>query len=153
MQTLNKCIEMQVPDAAGVLRPVSQERFRFGNNAAENEARQRSLRDFMFVKSEHNVIKISFSDIQYIEGYKDYVKIYTGGPKPILTILTFRSLEEILPDSLFLRIHKSFIISIDKIKSFRRGKVLVQDRHIPIGASYNESFNRKVVEGRLITDF
>lgn len=144
---------MQVPDAAGVLRPVSQERFRFGNNAAENEARQRSLRDFMFVKSEHNVIKISFSDIQYIEGYKDYVKIYTGGPKPILTILTFRSLEEILPDSLFLRIHKSFIISIDKIKSFRRGKVLVQDRHIPIGASYNESFNRKVVEGRLITDF
>ncbi len=77
----------------------------------------------MFVKSEHNVIKISFSDIYYIEGYKDYVKIYTGGPRPIMTILTFRSLEEILPRNQFVRIHKSFIISVEKIKSFRRGKV------------------------------
>jgi len=108
------------------------------------------LKDFIFVKSEHNVIKISFDDIYYIEGYKDYVKIFTGGPKPVMTILTFKTLEEILPKGLFVRIHKSFIISIEKIKSFRRGKVFVMDKHIPIGASYSESFNQRVVAGRLI---
>lgn len=138
---VEKCMEMALmPGQAGILKPVVQNRF----DGA------RLLNDFMFVKSEHNVIKISFSDIYYIEGYKDYVKIYTGGPRPIMTILTFRSLEEILPKSLFVRIHKSFIISIEKIKSFRRGKVLVMDRHIPIGASYSEIFNQQVVAGRLI---
>lgn len=139
-------MEMPVlPGQSGMLKPVTQNRFEgartFGSNG------------FMFVKSEHNVIKISFSDICYIEGYKDYVKIFTGGPRPILTILTFRSLEEILPKNLFVRIHKSFIISIEKIKSFRRGKVLVMDRHIPIGASYSDSFTQQVVAGRLISDF
>ena len=130
---------------AGMLRPVSP-------NWATG-SRLMTLNDFMFVKSEHNVIKISFSDIYYIEGCKDYVKIFTGDPRPVMTILTFRSLEEILPKGLFVRIHKSFIISIEKIKSFRRGKVLVMDKHIPIGASYSEMFNRKVVAGRLISDF
>lgn len=129
-----------MPGQTGILKPVVQNRFEGA----------RLLNDFIFVKSEHNVIKISFSDIYYIEGYKDYVKIYTGGARPIMTILTFRSLEEILPKTLFVRIHKSFIISIEKIKSFRRGKVLIMDRHIPIGASYSEIFNQQVVAGRLI---
>jgi DNA-binding LytR/AlgR family response regulator len=143
---MDKCIEMTVmPDQAGMLKPVTHNRF--------NEQRSLTLNDFMFVKSEHNVIKISFSDIYYIEGCKDYLKIFTGGPRPIMTILTFRSLEDILPKGLFVRIHKSFIISIEKIKSFRRGKVLVMDKHIPIGASYSDSFNQKVVAGRLISDF
>lgn len=134
-----------MPGQAGMLRPVAQSWFA--------EKRSIPLKDFMFVKSEHNVIKISFSDIYYIEGYKDYVKIFTGGPRPIMTILTFRSLEEILPRGLFVRIHKSFIISIEKIKSFRRGKVCVMDKHIPIGASYSDLFNQRVVAGRLISDF
>ncbi|MEI9919906.1 MAG: LytTR family DNA-binding domain-containing protein [Bacteroidota bacterium] len=138
---VEKCMEMALmPGQAGILKPVIQNRFEG----------VRPLNDFMFVKSEHNVIRISFSDIYFIEGYKDYVKIYTGGPRPIMTILTFRSLEEILPKNLFVRIHKSFIISIEKIKSFRRGKVLVMDRHIPIGASYADIFNQQVVAGRLI---
>ena len=141
---IEKCMEMMIaPGQAGMLKPVEADRFSPGIRAS-------GLRDFMFVKSEHNVIKISFEDICYIEGYKDYVKIFTGEPRPIMTILTFRSLEEILPKHLFVRIHKSFIISIDKIKSFRRGKVLVMDKHIPIGASYSEVFNQQVVAGRLI---
>ena len=137
------------PGQAGMLKPVPKPR----DNRFDDAHRTLSWNDFMFVKSEHNVIKISFSDIYYIEGYKDYVKIFTGGPRPIMTILTFRSLEEILPTNLFVRIHKSFIISIEKIKSFRRGKVLVMDKHIPIGASYSDTFNQKVVAGRLISDF
>jgi two-component system LytT family response regulator len=140
---IEKCMEMAIaPGSAGMLRPVESDRFVAG--------RTPGLRDFMFVKSEHNVIKISFADIYYIEGCKDYVKIFTGGPRPVMTILTFRSLEEILPKNQFVRIHKSFIISIDKIKSFRRGKVLIMDKHIPIGASYSEIFDQQVVAGRLV---
>jgi DNA-binding LytR/AlgR family response regulator len=105
--------------------------------------------DFMFVKSEHNILKISFDDIHYIEGFKDYVKIFTNETKPLLTINTFKSLEELLPPTLFIRIHKSYVIAIDKIKSFRNGKVLVKDKHIPIGDSYREVFNKRIVSGRL----
>jgi DNA-binding LytR/AlgR family response regulator len=144
---------MRMAGGAGVLSPVLFKRSpveqEFPSNAP---APRQTPGNFMFVKSEHNVIKVSFQDIYYIEGYKDYVKIFTGGPRPILTILTFRSLEQILPPDMFVRIHKSFIISIEKIKSFRRGKVLVQEKHIPIGASYNDEFNRRVVSGRLISD-
>jgi DNA-binding LytR/AlgR family response regulator len=150
---MDKCIEMKMTGEAGLLTPVSVMRFQPEPELVASAAAPRQpVRDFMFVKSEHNVIKVSFADIYYIEGYKDYVKIFTGGPRPILTILTFRSLEGILPPDLFLRIHKSFVISIEKIKSFRRGKVLVQEKHIPIGASYHEMFTRKVVSGRLIND-
>jgi two-component system LytT family response regulator len=152
---MEKCIAMKVTGTAGVLTPVAQNKFQHEPvlTVSHPETRPYGVNSFMFVKSEHNVIKVSFHEIYYIEGYKDYVKIFTGGPRPILTILTFRSLEEILPPDLFVRIHKSFIISIEKIKSFRRGKVLVQDKHIPIGASYQENFNQKVVAGRLISDF
>lgn len=152
---MDNCIEMKMTGTAGVLSPVARTRFQQEPVlmvSHSEAARAYGVNNFMFVKSEHNVIKVSFHDIYYIEGYKDYVKIFTGGPRPILTILTFRSLEEILPTELFVRIHKSFIISIDKIKSFRRGKILVQDRHLPIGASYQENFNRNVVAGRLISD-
>ena len=143
MQTTDNCTAMTVTAGeAGMLRPVGQSWF--------SGQRSLTMNDFMFVKSEHNVIKISFSEIYYIEGYKDYVKIFTGGPRPIMTILTFRSLEEILPKDLFVGIHKSFIISVDKIKSFRRGKVFVMDKHIPIGASYSDTFTQRVVAGRLV---
>lgn len=143
---MEHCAETTVSSSEdGMLKPVEQHWF--------SGHRPMAPGDFMFVKSEHNVIRISFSDIYYIEGYKDYVKIFTGGPRPIMTILTFRSLEEILPKNLFVRIHKSFIISIEKIKSFRRGKVFVMDKHIPIGASYSEAFNQRVVAGRLISDY
>lgn len=145
---------MKMTGAAGVLTPVARNRSQYEPALQVSQPEQRPhVNSFMFVKSEHNVIKVSFQDIYYIEGYKDYVKIHMGGPRPILTILTFRSLEEILPPDLFVRIHKSFIISIEKIKSFRRGKVLLQDKHIPIGASYQENFNKKVVAGRLISDY
>lgn len=143
---------MKMTGTAGVLTPVARNKFQdepVVMNSSQ-ELRSQGFNNFIFVKSEHNVIKVSYQDIYYIEGYKDYVKIFTGAPRPILTILTFRSLEEILPPDLFLRIHKSFMISIEKIKSFRRGKVLVQDKHIPIGASYQETFTQKVVAGRLM---
>jgi DNA-binding LytR/AlgR family response regulator len=132
-----------------LLKPVSFKRFMMATEKAYgNFINTATAYDFIFVKSEHNVIKIELKNIHYIEGYKDYVKIITNEPKPILTITTFKAMEEMLPPS-FMRVHKSFIISVDKIISMRKGRILVKDKYLPIGDSYKDAFNRTVVEGRL----
>lgn len=142
-----------------LLKPVSFQRFLSASDRAleylkirkhpvTERADPANLNNFIFVKSEHNLIRVSLEDIHYIEGYKDYVKIFTTHSKPILTITTFKSLEQLLPKS-FIRIHKSFIICVDKIVSLRNGKVLVKDKHIPIGESYKDVFQHKVVAGRV----
>lgn len=141
-----------------LLKPVSFQRFLSAADRALDHFRSRpalvsaqpvNSGEFIFVKSEHNVIKVLLKDIHFIEGYKDYVKIFTSDPKPILTITTFKALEQLLPAHAFIRIHKSFIISIEKIVSFRNGKVLVKGKHIPIGESYKDKFQQKVIAGRL----
>jgi two-component system, LytTR family, response regulator len=104
--------------------------------------------DFIFVRSEHSLIKVELDKIDYIEGYKDYLKIYTNMSRPILTIATLKSVMELLPSN-FLRIHKSYVVAVDKIVSFRNGKVAVRDRHLPIGDCYRSDFNRVVIDGRL----
>jgi DNA-binding LytR/AlgR family response regulator len=141
--------ELKVADY--LLKPVAFSRFLLASDRVMEQLKlmNQKANDFIFVKSEHNVLKIDLNEIHYIEGFKDYVKIFTNEQRPILTINTFKSLQDILPSTLFLRIHKSYVIAINKIKSFRNGKVLVKDKHIPIGDSYREIFNKKIVAGRL----
>ena len=105
--------------------------------------------DYIFLKSTHNIIKVNLSDIEYIEGYKDYLKVYVGEQQPILTIKSLKALENVLPQDAFVRIHKSYIVSINKIKSYRKGKVKIKDKYLPIGDSYKTIFNKMVLEGRM----
>ncbi|HEY0750650.1 MAG TPA: LytTR family DNA-binding domain-containing protein, partial [Chitinophagaceae bacterium] len=129
-------------------KPVSFSRFLAATEKVREQAIHKQRKgDFIFVKSEHNVIRVELKSIQFIEGYKDYLKIYTDQLRPILTITTFKVIEELLPSN-FLRIHKSYIVAVDKIISFRNGKVAVRDKQLPIGDSYKEDFNRVVIEGR-----
>lgn len=134
-----------------LLKPVSFSRFLAATERVREQAlaSQQKRDDFIFVKSEHKVIRIPLASIQFIEGYKDYVKIHTDQPRPILTITTFKVIEERLPSN-FLRIHKSFIVAIDKIESFRNGKVWIKEKQLPIGDSYKELFHKTVVEGRCL---
>ena len=105
--------------------------------------------DYIFLKSTHNIIKVNLSDIEYIEGYTDYLKVYVGEQQPILTIKSLKALETALPQNAFVRIHKSYIVSINKIKSYRKGKVKIKDKYLPIGDSYKSIFNKMVLEGRM----
>lgn len=106
--------------------------------------------DFMFIKSEHTILKINFADIHFIEGFKDYIKVFlTDSPKPQLTLFSLKSIEQLLPQNRFLRIHRSFIIAIDKIQAIRNGKVLIKDVWVPIGESYKELFEEVVLKGRM----
>lgn len=99
--------------------------------------------DFIFVKTEHRIQKIYIHDILYIEGLKDYVSIFTPVER-VITLQHMKKLEEVLPNQRFARVHKSFIVSIDKIESIERGRIQIGDKIIPIGDTYRDSFFKKI---------
>ena len=97
----------------------------------------------MFVKADHKLIRILFKDILYIEGWKDYVKIHLKNkPHPILSLMSMKGLEETLPPTKFIRIHRSYIIQKNKIDSISKNRVKIGDKELPIGESYKEEFNK-----------
>jgi len=98
-----------------------------------------SLPDFMMVKVEYNTVRIDLKDILFIEGLKDYIKMYCGG-RPILTKSTLKNIEEKLPDQRFCRIHKSFIVSFEKIERIENNRIVIGEHRIPVGDQYRNVF-------------
>ena len=105
--------------------------------AATAEEEPRSI----FVKSEYKLLQINLDDIRYIEGLKDYVKIYTEqSPHPILSLMNMKAIEQMLPASRFIRVHRSFIVQKSKIREIERNRIVFGDVYIPIGDSYKQAF-------------
>jgi DNA-binding LytR/AlgR family response regulator len=105
--------------------------------AAPTEDEPRSI----FVKSEYKLLQIDLDDIRYIEGLKDYVKIYTEqSPHPILSLMNMKAIEQMLPTSRFIRVHRSFIVQKSKIREIERNRIVFGDVYIPIGDSYKQAF-------------
>jgi DNA-binding LytR/AlgR family response regulator len=104
--------------------------------------------DYMMVKVEYSTIRINLDDILYIEGLKDYVKICTG-EKPILTKTTMKNIIEKLPANRFFRVHKSYIVAVDKIEVIENNRIIIKKQRIPIGESYRVPFNN-LISRRLI---
>jgi DNA-binding LytR/AlgR family response regulator len=107
-------------------------------DASGGEVRD-SSHGFLMVKVEYSTIRVNLDDILYIEGLKDYVKIYTEG-KLILTKTTMKNILEKLPSVSFFRVHKSYIISFDKIDMIENSRIVIGNQRIPIGESYRTSF-------------
>lgn len=99
--------------------------------------------DFMFVKVENKLIKVLFKDILYIKGYGDYVRIYLDSGEMILSLQTMSRTESILPDS-FMRIHRSYIVALDKISEIEHKRIRIGNEIIPIGDNYCEAFFKKL---------
>ena len=99
--------------------------------------------DFMFVKVENRLIKVLFKDILYIKGYGDYVRIYLDSGEMILSLQTMSRTESILPDS-FMRIHRSYIVALDKISEIEHKRIRIGNEIIPIGDNYCEAFFKKL---------
>ena len=100
-----------------------------------------SNQDFLFIKSEFKLIRINFNEIKYIQGMSEYVKIHLTAGKPIMSILTFKSLEEKLPENNFMRVHKSYIVNLNKIKMIERGDIVYDDGTvIPVSNQYKDQF-------------
>lgn len=95
----------------------------------------------IFVKSEYKLLQINLDDIRYIEGLKDYVKIHTEqSPHPILSLMNMKAIEQMLPTSRFIRVHRSFIVQKSKIREIERNRIVFGDVYIPIGDSYKQAF-------------
>lgn len=131
-------------DAADyLLKPVSYDRFAASVNKViewfeTNERRKTAARDrFVYVKSEYKLIRLDFDDILYIEGLKDYVKIYFEAPrKPVLSLVNMKRVEDCLPSPQFMRVHRSFVVNMAKVSMVDRGRIVVGDVFIPVSESY-----------------
>ena len=95
----------------------------------------------IFVKSDYKLLQIDLDRIKYVEGLKDYVKIYTDdSPRPILSLMNMKAMEQMLPESRFIRVHRSFIVQKGKIREIDRNRIVFGDVYIPIGDSYKQAF-------------
>lgn len=97
--------------------------------------------DTIFVKTEYRIVKVTIADIRYIEAMSEYLKIYLEGePKPIITLLSMKKMEERLPDH-FMRIHRSYIVNLLKIQEVNKNRVIMDaDTYLPIGDMYKDAF-------------
>ncbi|WP_299991039.1 LytTR family DNA-binding domain-containing protein [uncultured Pontibacter sp.] len=96
-------------------------------------------RNFIFVKTEYKIMKVRLDDILYVEGLQNYVSIYTRQER-ILSLRNIKKMQEQLPTQQFVRVHKSYIISLDKIDSIERNRIFIGDAVIPVGDTFKESF-------------
>ena len=102
--------------------------------------------EYILVKADYKSVKIKLNQILYIEGLKDYVKIYLQNEeKPVITLNSLKRMCESLPVNRFLRVHKSFIINTNRIKSVTKNRIIIHDRWIPIGESYKSDFQDSVI--------
>jgi len=137
-----------------LVKPVALDRFVKACNKAKELTELRSQRnaqednaaDYVFLNAGHNMLRTVFSEVLYIEGLRDYVKIYfTDDRKPAIIRLTFKSIEEKWP-AYFMRIHKSFIVNTKQIASVKKAAVVVAGQELPLGEAYRPSVT-KFVEG------
>jgi len=113
------------------------------NNQIETNNNNNNKTDYIFVKSDYKNIKIDFKDILYIEGLSDYIKIHLVNGKNILSLQSLKAFNEKLPNN-FIRIHRSFIISFDKINSVQKNRVFIGNKELSVGESYKDNFLKKI---------
>jgi DNA-binding LytR/AlgR family response regulator len=109
--------------------------------ARSDESSTDAVKGYILVKSDYNTIKINLGDILFVEGLKDYIKIYTvDNKKPVITLNSLKKMMQALPATHFARIHKSYIIAFEHITSINKAQVIIGDSYIPIGESYKSYF-------------
>lgn len=149
-----KAFEMEVKDY--LLKPISFERFYKGVLRLYQEQGNRQQpenneiktppateQEYLFLKVGNRIQKIATRDILFIEGMKDYLRIHTTQEK-IMTLLSFAKLEELLPAREFARVHRSFMIAIDKISHIEKNRIQIADQVIPISDTYAEAFFKRL---------
>jgi DNA-binding LytR/AlgR family response regulator len=136
-----------------LLKPISFERFLKAVNKVseklnvehliENKTKEVTIYtpgdDYFFVKTEFRLEKVNFAEIMYIEGMGDYLRIVTP-TKRLMTLQNFKKMEEMLPANKFYRVHKSYIIALDKIENIERNRIKITDKLIPISDTYKKPF-------------
>lgn len=135
-----KGYELHITDY--LLKPFTFNRFLQAVNKAQENLNQRITErqiDFIFVKTENRLEKIMISDILFIEGMRDYLRIHTINKK-IMTLQSFSELEQMIPAQLVCRVHKSYMVALGKIESIERSRIKIGEQLIPVSDTYKEAF-------------
>ena len=135
-----KGYELSITDY--LLKPFNFNRFLQAVNKVHenhNHKTKESPLEFIFVKTENRLEKVNFDDIIYIEGMRDYRRIHLKDKK-IMTLQNFKELEQIIPSKKVCRVHKSYMVALNKIDSVERSRIFIQDQVIPVSDSYREQF-------------
>jgi two-component system, LytTR family, response regulator len=126
-----------------LLKPYTFERY---NQAVERVfeklKKDKAVKNHLFVKTDYRHVRVNFDEILYIEGMREYLAIVTPSKK-ILTLQTFKTIEEQLPTEDFIRVHKSYIVAMNKIESIDRSGIKIKDKVIPVSLTYKEDFFHK----------
>lgn len=133
-----------------LLKPFNYEEFLKAANKAwewfqlvDAQKQKTAPLPYLFVKSEYKLVKIDLSEVLYFEGLKDYVKIHLQAHnKPVLSLMSLKSLEEGLPPEQFMRVHRSYIVNLEKIDSVERSRIIIQQFAIVIAEQYREKFQQ-----------
>ncbi|MBA6155922.1 response regulator transcription factor [Tenacibaculum sp. S7007] len=135
-----------------LLKPIAFERFFEAVQKVESIPESKSIekdkpvsKDFMFVRADRKMVKINFNEILYIESLGDYLKIFLEG-QTIVTRETMNNINSKLPESIFIRIHRSYIVSLNKISSYTNEFIEINNKALPISRSYKETVLQKLAE-------
>ncbi len=135
-----KGYELHITDY--LLKPFTFNRFLQAVNKAQENLSKRIAEkqlDFIFVKTENRLEKIMINDILYIEGMRDYLRIHMPNKK-VMTLQSFNELEQLIPAHLVCRVHKSYMVAVNKIESIERSRIKIVDQLIPVSETYKEAF-------------
>jgi two-component system LytT family response regulator len=142
-----------------LLKPVSYPDFLKSANKAKSwfdSSQQKpdevnSDKDFLFIKSEYKIIRINFNDIKYVEGMSEYIRIHLTGSKPVMTLLSMKFIEEQLPQDRFMRVHRSYIVNLEKISVIERSRIVFDGNvYIPVSDQYKAKFQSYIDKNYLI---
>ena len=119
-----------------------QEQYNLRHQNTQQESSPLQADGTIFVKTDYRVVRLSINDIRYIEGMSEYLKIHLENQKPVITLLAMKKMEEYLPPTQFMRIHRSYIVNLLKIQEVNKNRVILDaDTYLPIGDLYKEQFN------------
>ena len=137
-----------------LLKPFSYQEFLDSANRArkrlktdlpDEQQEVDSANGFLFIKSDYKVRRINLSDILYIEGLKDYIKVYLHGTeKPVLTLASLKQVESKLPASQFMRVHRSYIVNLQRIEIIERSRIVFGKVYIPVSEQYKDTFQEYI---------
>jgi two-component system LytT family response regulator len=134
-----------------LLKPIGYPEFLKAANKArsyfekviQDQKKETDPKDYLFVKSDHKIARIAVNDILYIEGMREYVRIHLNSGKPLMPLMTLRVLEEQLPADRFMRVHRSYIVNLEKIISVEHNRIVMDGKvYIPVSEQYKEPFQK-----------
>ncbi len=140
-----------------LLKPSSFERFANATQKAldrfrgQKESTSTQLENgFLFVYSEYNLVKVPFDDLLFVQGLKDYIKIFRRSTtKPLLTRSSLAAIKAKLPNPPFFRCHRSYIVSLQAIDSIRKGRIKIEEHEVPVSDGYRQELERQIQDYRL----